>query len=116
MILGFLALLLAAAAASAQTRGQYTPGINATNSGVLPEPGLTYSNVFLDYTFNELHGADGQRLQVKPAFTILADLNAFIWVSDKKLLGANVGALAALAVTNSSISFAEVGNVAGGAG
>lgn len=116
VICWFLAMLSSAGSANAQTRGQYTPGINATNSGVLPEPGLTYSNVFLDYTFNELHGADGQRLQANPAFTILADLNAFLWVSNKKLLGANVGSLAALAVTNSSLSFANLGNVAGGAG
>jgi len=67
MILGSLLTFLAAAA-KAQTRGKYAPGINATNSGVQPEPGLTYSNVFLDYTFNELHGADGQRLQANPGF------------------------------------------------
>ena len=115
MILGSLLMFLAAAA-KAQTRGQYAPGINATNSGVLPEPGLTYSNIFLNYTFNEVHGADGERLPFQPAFTILVDLNAFLWVSNKRLLGANVGALAAVAVTNSSISFANLGNVAGGAG
>jgi hypothetical protein len=116
VIVGFLAVLLATPPADAQTRGQYTPGVFATNSGVLPEPGFTYSNAFLDYTFNELHDANGQRLQANPAFTILADLNAFEWVSNKKLLGANIGALAMVAVTNSSISFAALGNVAGGGG
>ncbi len=115
-ILGFLAVLLAAGPANAQVRGLYTPGISATNSGIVPEPGLTYCNIFLDYTFNELHGADGQRLQANPAFTVLADLNVFEYVSKKKVLGANIAAVAVLAVANSSISFAALGNVAGGAG
>ena len=30
----------------APLRGVYTPGFSATNSGVLPEPGFTYSNTF----------------------------------------------------------------------
>jgi hypothetical protein len=115
-IYGLLAVLLAVAPASAQVRGLYTPGVFSTNSGVMPEPGLTYSNAFLDYTFNELHGADGQRLQTNPAFTVLADLNVFELVNKKKVLGANIGAVAMVAVTNSSISFAALGNVAGGAG
>jgi len=33
-------------------RGVYTPGFSATNSGVLPAPGLTYSNTFLAYSFD----------------------------------------------------------------
>jgi hypothetical protein len=114
--LGFLAVLLAAVPANAQVRGLYTPGISATNSGVVPDPGLTYANCFLDYTFNELHGADGQRLQANPAFTTLADLNVFQYVSKKKVLGANIGAVAMLAIANSSLSFAALGNVAGGSG
>jgi hypothetical protein len=115
-ILGFLAVLLAAVPANAQVRGLYTPGISATNAGVVPEPGLTYCNIFLDYTFNELHGADGQRLQANPTFTTLADLNVFEYISKKKVLGANIGAVAMLAIANSSLSFAQLGAVTAGAG
>jgi len=63
-LIGLLAMLGAPGRADAQVRGLYTPGVYSTNSGVQPEPGLTYSNLFLDYTFNELHGPDGERLQV----------------------------------------------------
>jgi hypothetical protein len=115
-ILGVLAVLLAAGSANAQVRGLYTPGISATNSGVLPDPGLTYCNIFLDYTFNELHGADGQRLQANPTFTTLADLNVFEYISKKKVLGANIAAVAMLAIANSSLSFAQLGAVTAGAG
>ena len=40
-------------------RGVYTPGFNATNSGVMPEPGLTYANIFMDYSFNQFRSASG---------------------------------------------------------
>jgi hypothetical protein len=115
-LVGLPIVLVAHDRADAQVRGIYPPGVFSTNSGVQPEPGFTYSNVFLDYTFNELHGPDGQRLQANPAFTVLADLNAFQWVSKKKILGANVGAMALVVVANASLSFAALGNVAGGAG
>ena len=115
-LLGVLAMLVTPGPAVAQTRGLYTPGIAATNSGVMPEPGFTYANYFLDYTFNELHGPDGQRLAANPAFTVLVDANVFEYVSKKKVLGANIGAMGMVAVTNSSLSFAAIGTFAGGAG
>lgn len=115
-LIGLLAMLISPGRTDAQVRGLYPPGIFSTNSGVQPQPGLTYYNVFLDYTFNELHGPDGERLQANPAFTVLADLNVFEFVSKKKILGANIGAMAILPVANASLSFAALGNVAGGAG
>ena len=115
-LMGLLVVLVAPGRADAQVRGLYTPGIYSTNSGVQPEPGLSYSNMFLDYTFNELHGPNGERLQANPAFTVLIDFNVFEFVSKKKVLGANIAAVALLPVANSSLSFAALGNVAGGAG
>ncbi|HKF56803.1 MAG TPA: transporter, partial [Blastocatellia bacterium] len=115
-LIGLLAMLGAPGRADAQVRGLYTPGVYSTNSGVQPEPGLTYSNLFLDYTFNELHGPDGERLQANPSFTVLIDFNVFEFVSKKKILGANIGAVALIGVANASLSFAALGNVAGGAG
>ena len=112
-LIGLLAMLISPGRTDAQVRGLYPPGVFSTNSGVQPEPGLTYSNMFLDYTFNELHGPDGERLQANPAFTVLIDFNVFEFVSKKKILGANIGAVALLAVANSSLSFAALWNVAG---
>ena len=115
-LIGLLIVLLVPGRADGQVRGLYPSGVFSTNSGVMPEPGLSYANYFLDYTFNELHGADGQRLQANPAITVLADANVFEFVSTKKLLGANVGAMAILAIANSSISSAQLGAIGGGAG
>jgi hypothetical protein len=40
-------------------RGVYPLGMNALNSGVTPEPGFTYSNLFVFYSRNQFKGADG---------------------------------------------------------
>src|SRR5260370_18575336 len=34
-------------------RGEYTSGFNATNSGVMPEPGFGYPNYFFNYSFDK---------------------------------------------------------------
>ena len=41
-------------------RGVYPLGMNALNSGVTPESGFSYSNLFLFYSRNELKGSGGE--------------------------------------------------------
>src|SRR5271167_3858121 len=85
-------------------RGVYTPGFNATNSGVMPELGFTYSNTFMDYSFDQLRcTACGERSSQFSA-DVLVDVNVFMWVSKKKILGANFALVAGLPVTNSALS------------
>lgn len=95
-------------------RGVYTPGFSATNSGVMPEPGLTYSNTFLDYSFNQAKCTVCGELD--PNVDVLVDGNLFMWVSKKKILGGNYGLVALLSVTNSALSLAGENPVAGGGG
>jgi hypothetical protein len=40
-------MFFASTAGRAQVRGVYPVGMNATNSGVTPEAGITYSNLFV---------------------------------------------------------------------
>ena len=40
----------------AQVRGVYPAGMSATNAGVTPESGFSYSNLFLLYARDELTG------------------------------------------------------------
>ncbi len=116
---GLLAVFCAFVApeqAQAQVRGVYTPGFNATNSGVLPEPGLTYANTFLDYSFNQVKGPNGERLNVNGTASVFVDVNVFLYVSKKKILGANYAVAAGLPVSNSAIESVTLGAVAGGGG
>jgi hypothetical protein len=116
-----LSLLLVASAGSclAQAlppkRGVYTPGFNATDSGVMPEPGLTYGNSFMYYSFDQLRSASGAVVQQGNAADFI-DINAFEWVAKKKILGANYALAALLPFSNSSISSPTVGAIAGGGG
>lgn len=111
------AVLSASAHAQAPPiRGVYTPGFSATNSGVLPGPGLTYSNTFLAYSFNEVVGPNGGTLTKGASSGVLIDINAFVYVFKKSILAGNLGMVAGLPIANSSISSVHLGAIAGGAG
>jgi hypothetical protein len=96
-------------------RGVYTPGFNATNSGVMPEPGLSYANYFIDYSFNQFRSASGAIVAQNNA-AVFVDINAFEWVAKKKILGASYAMAALLPFSNSSISSPTLGAIAGGGG
>ncbi len=117
--LALFLVLLGAMSAFAQTvppvRGAYTPGFNATNSGVLPEPGFSYQNTFMSYNFQQLKGPDGGVVGYGD-LSVLADANVFVYVAKKKVLGGNIGVAALIPFSNSSLSSADIGAVAGGGG
>jgi hypothetical protein len=115
-LLALTALLVAPGVATAQRRGTYTPGINATNSGVMPGPGFTYSNIFELYSFSELKGPDGESLPVTGDVSVFIDHNVFIWVSKQKVLGGNFALLADIPLANSSLTSANFGALGGGGG
>ena len=102
--------------AQGQVRGAYPPGFSATNSGVVPEPGFSYGNVFLDYSFSKVKGPDGDRLSVTGNVAVLVDVNLFQWVSKGKILGANYAVAAGLPVANSSLTSVRLGAIGGGSG
>jgi hypothetical protein len=116
VFLGTAGLCQAQTLAVAPLRGVYTPGFSATNSGVLPEPGLTYSNTFMDYSFNQIRCTACGELASQFDAAVLVDANLFMWVGKKKILGGNYGAAALLSVTNSSISLAGLKQIGGGGG
>jgi hypothetical protein len=111
-----LSLSATAQAQPPPVRGVYTTGFSATNSGVLPEPGLTYSNTFLTYSFDQAVGPDGKTLDRQPSVGVSVDINVFMYVFETKILGAHYGMAAGLPISNSSISAIHLGAVAGGAG
>jgi hypothetical protein len=97
-------------------RGEYTPGFNATNSGVMPGPGFTYSNTFMDYPFNQIRCTACGEIASQFNTSIFVDVNLFMWVSKKKILGGNYGLVAGLPITNSSLSLAGLKPIGGGGG
>jgi len=122
LFVGSVALLLVASAGSClaqalpPVRGVYTPGFNATNSGVMPEPGLTYANYFMDYSFDQFQTVKGDTIFEQGSAAVFVDINVFEWVSKKKFLDANYAIAAGLPFSNSALSSARLGAVGGGGG
>ena len=115
-----LAVVLAAlwSPASAQVRGVYPQGMNATNSGVTPEPGFTYSSVFILFSRDHLKGSSGETLDTGQN-SVIMDLNSFVWVGEKRIaaLGdARFSFSATLPIANNSLTSDTKGARSGGGG
>ena len=100
---------------TAQVRGVYPLGMTATNSGVTPDAGFTYSNQLLIYSRNQFKGPDGETL-ASGSQSVVMDLNSFVWVSRKEFGGAKFSMSATLPVANNSLTSDVTGPVSGGAG
>src|SRR5215471_2451794 len=118
LLLAAAALLpLASARLLAQNRGVYPLGMSATNSGVVPAPGLTYANVFIFYSRDESKGPDGKTLGTG-SNSVLLDLNTFAWVSEplSQVGGAKYSLAATIPIANNSLSSDVAGSLSGGGG
>ena len=82
----------------------------------MPEPGLSYQALFALYSFDELTGPQGQSFPVNGTAAVLVDMNIVTWVSKAKFLGGNYAAVAIPAAANNSLTSANFGAIAGGAG
>lgn len=114
----FAAVFLFFTASQAQVRGVYPLGMSATNSGVTPPSGFTYSNAFLFYSRDELKGPNGEILATGQQ-SVLMDLNSFVWVSKKEIAilgGAVYSSSATLPIANNSLTSDAQGAVNGGGG
>jgi len=104
--------------AESQVRGVYPLGMSATNSGVTPESGFTYSNQFLFYSRDQLKGPDGEILATGQN-SVMMDMNSFVWVSKKTIgvLGGPVFSMSAtLPIANNSLTSDDKGAISGGGG
>jgi hypothetical protein len=102
--------------AEAQVRGVYPTGMNATNAGVTPDSGFTYSNLFIFNARDESKGPDGE-VVATGTNAVMIDLNTFVWVSRGTLLGgARFSATASLLVSNNSLASDTEGQLSAGGG
>lgn len=115
IVLAVVASFLVSSPLQAQVRGVYPVGMNATNSGVMPEPGFTYSNLFVFFSRDEEKGAHGETLATGQN-SIMMDMNSFIWVSKKQVFGGVFSASATLPIANNSLTSDVNGTLSGGGG
>ena len=115
MLLGIFSMSVAAPA-EAQVRGVYPTGMSATNSGGTPEPGYTYSNLFLFNSRDELRGPDGGIVNTGHN-AVMIDLNTLTWVSrTERLGGATFSMAATLLVSSNSLQSDTAGAISSGGG
>jgi len=110
--------ITASASIQAQNRGVYPLGMSATNSGVTPESGFTYANLFLFYSRDSSRGPNGEVLATGQN-AVMMDMNSFVWVSKKKIRilgGAKFSLSATLPIANNSLSSSVQGALSGGGG
>jgi hypothetical protein len=118
VVISVLYVFVTSPLAESQVRGVYPVGMNATNSGVTPQPGITYSNLFVFFSRDEQKGAHGEVVATGQN-SIMMDLNSFVWVSTKTigLLGGPVfSASATLPIANNSLTSDVHGSLSGGGG
>src|SRR5258708_9223384 len=119
-VFGFVAVrnFVVLTTVQAQVRGVYPVGMNATNSGVTPEAGITYSNLFVFFSRDEEKGPHGEILATGQN-SIMMDMNSFVWVSKKEMArlgGAVFSASATLPIANNSLTSDVNGALSGGGG
>lgn len=110
--------LFSSTPARAQVRGVYPVGMSATSSGVTPDAGITYSNLFIFFSRDEKKDSGG-RVIATGQNSIMMDMNSFVWVSKGKihfLGGAVFSASATLPIANNSLTSDIVGAISGGGG
>jgi len=102
----------------AQVRGVYPLGMSATNSGVTPEPGISYVNQFLFYSRDQAKGPNGEILATGQN-SVIMDMNSLLWVGKRKidfLGGALFSMSATIPIANNSLTSDAKGGISGGGG
>jgi hypothetical protein len=117
MTLAFLSI----ASSQAQQKGQYVPGQFGLNAGVVPDAGLTYANLALNYSAGSLNDANGNhRPNVVGTYGFWVDENILYFVPTRKVLGASFAPYISLNGANGTlvadISGTNLGASGGGSG
>jgi hypothetical protein len=100
-------VLVAAAPVQAQLNGENLLGDMGVKSGTQPEPGLYLSTMYYRYFTDSIRDAEGRPVRLDPtgggSQTIHAAMPIVLYVSQKKVLGANYGAMAVMPFANGAL-------------
>jgi hypothetical protein len=89
--------------------------MNATNSGVTPQSGITYANLVIVFARDTLRGTSGE-ITGTGENSVIMDMNSFVWVSKPQRIlgGALYSASATLPIANNSLTSDVNGTLGGG--
>ena len=104
---------LAAVPAQAQLNGENLLGDMGVKSGTQPEPGFYLSNIFYRYRADEITGPNGRTITLDPtqpgSHSINAAVPLMLYVSPKKLFGANIGMMAVMPFASGALEAPALG-------
>ena len=102
---GFVALVLTAVAASAQTpiSGHYPPGQSGLRGGASPPVGWGYTNFSRAFTNLEVKGEGGETVRTTSE-TRFANISMFTWITNVRILGLRYGALAGIPFSTGNLN------------
>ncbi len=101
-------LAFSALPAKAQQKGQYIPGQQGLNAGVLPDSGFTYANLTVNYSADTLKNANGNSVPLTGSYDIWAIENVFFYVPKFKFLGAKLAFMVAVTPANGSLTLGAI--------
>ena len=102
-------LIFGAISVRAQQKGQYLPGQQGLNAGVLPDPGFTYANMTINYYADTLTNANGSSVPLNTAYNVWAVENIFFFVPKGKFFGAKFAPyIAAPTIANGSLTLGAI--------
>ena len=84
------ALLLSTLNTFGQQKGQWMPGQEGLNAGILPDPGVSAININLAYSASRLNDSSGRALPVQGNYNIWVVENLVYYVPKFKVLGGNL--------------------------
>jgi len=89
----------------AQQKGQWVPGQFGLNAGVIPDPGITYANLALNYSASQLNDSNGNRLlqNITGTYSFWVDENIVYYVPNHKFLGGYFMPYVSVNVANGSL-------------
>ncbi len=116
LILAISIILISSAALSAQQKGQWVPGQVGLNAGILPDPGVTYASLTINYSASTLNNAAGEFIPVDGNYSFWVTENVLYYVPKVKVLGGKLAVQIMLPVANGSPTYPAFGIHAGGAG
>ncbi|MCP4115518.1 MAG: transporter [Desulfobacteraceae bacterium] len=93
----------------AGANNHYVSGVEGIKGGSVAPPGMYYRMYNVFYDAGELMDRSGNGLDVGFDVTVFAVANRFIWVTDKKFLGADVFMDATIPLVNTDIAIKAVG-------
>ena len=99
IVVGFASPLLG------QQKGQWVPGQFGLNAGVIPDPGITYANLAVNYSASQLNDSSGNKLlqNVTGTYSFWADENILYYVPKHKIFGGYFMPYISINVANGSL-------------